>query len=399
MTASWQESLEQLRSIISKQNGLNAHDAQEAGRTLNDLGSAINLIVQNLQTTEERTRTLVSAIPVGLLICSGTGRVEAANPTSLALFRCGYADELRGRELKQLFQPDKASPHSIDEIVDWRLAQTTEVSAISVHGQSFPAMISVHRFATPGESRLLVTVEDITERKALERLKEEFVSMLSHDLKTPLTSIRLFMDLVASGRYEQDLESMRKRARGLEQESLRLITMVNSLLEIHKMESSGLEMFFDIEPCAQLVKQSLQSVEPIAEENSIGIVISEIDKRLHVKADAHYIVQVMVNLLSNAIKFSPPGREVNLKIEATEQLVKFIIRDEGPGIRPEFRNRMFNRFEQSDRTEDRLKGGSGLGLAIAKAIVEQHGGTIDVESEQGKGSAFFFTLQRVDLDI
>jgi PAS domain S-box-containing protein len=342
---------------------------------------------------------LISAIPVGLLICSEVGLVEAANPASLALFHCRYADELKGRELAQLFQPDKSSPHQINENVDWHLAQTAEVLAKTVDGQSFPASIRAHPFATPGVSRLLVTVEDITERKKLERLKEEFISMLSHDLRTPLTSIRLFMDLVASGGYEQDLGAMRKRARGMEQESLRLLNMVNCLLEVHKLESTGLEMFFDIVPCQQLIKQSLQSVEPVAEERSIGIVIQEIDRRLHVKADAHYIVQVLVNLLSNAIKFSPSGKQVKVEVEATEQLIKFIISDEGPGISAEFRKRMFNRFEQSDISEDRLKGGSGLGLAIAKAIVEQHGGTIDVHSEEGLGTTFFFTLQRIDLDI
>lgn len=400
VTSTWQELIARLTSIIERTgNGLDGQLASEARMLIESLDKNFQLIKQTLQITEERTRTMVGALPVGILICSKAGTVEAANPAALQLFRCRGSETLRGRELSQLFQSKGAPLQLTGDYIDETSSPAMEVIAQSIEEHSFPAEILIRPFLTPGTHRLLVVVEDITDRREIERLKEEFVSMLSHDLRTPVTSLRLFMDMIASGRYENDLKAMKEKARGMEQESTRLLNMISSLLDLHKLESRGLEMFFDIVPCNQVIRQSIQSVAGVAEERGVSIDAKVLDKGIHVKADAHYIVQVLVNLLSNAIKFSPPGDQIKVQAETTGNFVRFSIKDRGRGISEEFRQRMFNRFEQARISEDRLKGGSGLGLAICKAIVEQHGGAIGVESEEGSGSCFWFTLEKVDLEL
>lgn len=400
----WQDQLAQLSKLVEKSVGNFdvERDRADARRAVSLLGEQIEEIVRNLQITEDRARTLVSAIPVGLLICSQAGKCEAANPAALALFKCKYADELRGRIMSELFTIDGAALQAISgssETPDWTRLNATEVDAHKVDDTTFPAEIVVRPFATPGAPRLLVVVEDVTARHEIERLKEEFVSMLSHDLRMPLTSLRLFMELVAAGRYDADPERLRIKARAMEEEAVRLLSMVNNLLDMHRLETRGLDMFFDVVPCSEILRQSVQSVETLAENRKIQVATKMFDKQMHVRADVQYVVQVLVNLLSNAIKFSPPDKSVELSVERQGRLVKFTVKDEGRGISPEFRERMFNRFEQARLAEDRLKGGSGLGLAISKAIVEQHGGTIGVDSEEGKGSSFWFTLEHMDLDI
>jgi signal transduction histidine kinase len=400
VTSPWQDQIARLTSIIEHPGtGLTGQSASDARALIDSLNKNILQLSQNLQITEERTRTMIGALPIGLLICSKAGKVEAANPASLKLFRCKNSEDLRGRDLSQLFRLNGASLDLTRDYLDKIDSPATEVLAQTYYGQTFPADILIRPFATPGAPRLLVVVEDVTSRREIERLKEEFVSMLSHDLRTPLTSLRLFMDMIASGRYEHDLKAMREKARGMEEESVRLLNMVNSLLDMHKLESHGLEMFFDIVPCAQLIRQSIQSIETVAQQRNISIRTMTVDKTLHVNADEHYIVQVLVNLLSNAIKFSTPGQHIHVQVEPEGSLVKFSVKDKGPGISEEFRQRMFNRFEQARVSDARIKGGTGLGLAICKAIVEQHGGLIGVESREGAGSSFWFTLQRVDLEV
>jgi signal transduction histidine kinase len=226
-------------------------------------------------------------------------------------------------------------------------------------------------------------------------MREDFVSMLSHDLRTPITSIQAFMTMLAEGLYDENLSGMKKKATNIERESDRLVGIINALLNVYKMEAGKLELFIDIVPCISIVDRSLQSVTGLTEKKKITITvdskgISESDT--HVRVDADYAVQVLVNLLSNSIKFSPPAEVIKITLETLDPFVKFSVTDRGPGIPAEFKTRLFNRFEQARISDARVKGGTGLGLAFARTIIDQCGGEIGVESEEGQGSTFWFTL-------
>ncbi len=242
-----------------------------------------------------------------------------------------------------------------------------------------------------------VSTDDSSKRIALDHMKSEFLAMLVNDFKTPLTSLRLYLELVASGRYDEEPELGKQKAAALERETHRLLDLVNNLLDAEKLESGSLNMFFEVVSCALIVNKSLPHIESMAAYKGIALNILEFDPMLHVKADTHYASQVLVTLMSNAIKFSPAGSHITIAVQplSDNSSVRFLVKDTGEGISDDLKKRIFNRVEQAQISDARVKGGSGLGLSIARAIVTQHGGDIDFESEHGKGTTFWFTLPRV----
>jgi signal transduction histidine kinase len=400
LNQTWQNLLSELTKIIEQpSNGLNAQSAVNARNVITQLGTSFQEIVTNAQIAEKRIRTLINVMPLGLLVCSQNDKVEAVNPNALDLFRCTQTEQMRGVTLGQLFSLEGAPYSTSKHLVDSANSTKTEVIARTFDGQTFPGDIVVCQFSSIGPTRLLVLVEDITPVKEIERLKEEFVAMLSHDLRTPLTSLRVFVDLISSGRFDSNLQELKGKARSMEQEADRLLQMINSLLDVHKLESHGLEMFVDVTPCSEIVRQSIQAIDSLVETKNIALTIGEFDKDLHVNCDLPYTVQVLINLLGNSLKFSPAGTSVSLGLEPEDGFVKFKISDRGPGIPEDLQQKIFNRFEQVDALGDRRRGGSGLGLAISKGIIEQEGGRIGVESRDGGGSVFWFTLPRVELGL
>jgi PAS domain S-box-containing protein len=251
------------------------------------------------------------------------------------------------------------------------------------------------------ENSLFCVAHDISERKEIDRLKRDFVAMVSHDLRTPLTSVQGFLSLLSVDAYGSLSESGKQSLQLTESSVTRLISLVNDLLDIEKMESGMLSL--QVESCSvdEIFKRSIESVKTIAEQKAISIE-SSVHSEPEVKADRDRITQVVVNLLGNAIKFSPEGSKVFLSSKDTDGSVEIDVRDFGRGVPTEMTQSIFNRFKQVEFIDEKKKGGSGLGLAISKAIVECHGGSIGVESfeatmvspDQG-GSRFWFRLPNV----
>lgn len=226
--------------------------------------------------------------------------------------------------------------------------------------------------------------------KQVDEMKQQFVAMVSHDLKSPLTSVSGFLSLLSQGLYGTLTEQGEKRVQLAERNVSRLIAMINDLLDIEKLESGQLELTMEIIPLEPVVERSVEAVRVFAEQNKVNLVVEPID--CNVYADGDRLIQVLVNLISNAVKFSPADSAVTISARPAEEKVELRIADQGCGIPAEYRQVIFERFRQVRKTDSTKKGGTGLGLAICKAIVEQHGGAIGVESEEGKGSTFWFTL-------
>lgn len=221
------------------------------------------------------------------------------------------------------------------------------------------------------------------------RLKQEFVAMVSHDLRTPLTSIQGFLTLLEDGAYG-DLPTKAHERTHLANRSInRLISLINDLLDMEKMEAGKLEMNIDVTPVQPIVERSIDSVQNFAEQHQVKLESERTE--FDVVADPDRIVQVLVNLLSNAIKFSPKGAPVRITTEQSDKIVEVRVIDQGPGIPAKYIDTIFERFRQLPEGAQK-KGSTGLGLAICKAIIEQHGGTIGVDTEEGKGSTFWFKL-------
>lgn len=348
-----------------------------------------------LETAEERIRTLTRVIPVGLLITTAKGRIEAVNPASLGLFKTDRYSDLIGHEFHEFFAADERIDFDAPETLLSRESAVQGVTARAADGSQFATDILFRKFVTASAAEeVLVVVADVTARQEVERLKQEFVSLISHDLRTPLTSIQCFLNLIVDGVFDANMAAVKEMAKEVETETSRLINMINSLLDIDKMEAGRLELCLESVPLQSIVTQAVRSVALLAHRRNVPIQVGPIDGELQVRADINYAIQVVVNLLSNAIKFSPSGSPIEVAVEVTEWSVKLTVTDSGPGIPKEFQERLFNRFEQARASDSRIKGGSGLGLAISKAIVDLHGGSIGMHGEEGQGSTFWFTLQR-----
>jgi signal transduction histidine kinase len=170
----------------------------------------------------------------------------------------------------------------------------------------------------------------------------------------------------------------------------RLVRLVNDILDLDRLESNKVELIKQSCDAAALMRQSVETLQPLTEKNQITLSLSS--PEIQIWAEPDRIIQTLVNLLSNAIKFSPPNSTVTLSASSLADRVLFQVKDQGRGIPADKLDTIFGRFQQVDASDSRQKGGTGLGLAICRSIVQQHGGRIWVESELGKGSTFYFTL-------
>lgn len=237
---------------------------------------------------------------------------------------------------------------------------------------------------------------DVTERQAVERMKNEFVSVVSHELRTPLTSIRGALGLVASGALGAIPARGQQMLDIAVSNTDRLVRLINDILDIERMESGKVTMTMVACDAADLMVQVRDLLQDTAERAGVTLDVAPFPARL--LADPDRIQQTMINLVGNAIKFSPQGGTVRLAAERRAGELVFRVQDQGRGIPADKVDRVFDRFFQVDSSDSREKGGTGLGLAICRTIVEQHGGRIWAESELGKGSSFYFTVPLLDHD-
>jgi signal transduction histidine kinase len=250
--------------------------------------------------------------------------------------------------------------------------------------------ISINSIQDSGQELLICNILDVTERHEVERLKQEFVSIVSHDLKTPLTAIQNSLYLLGAGSLGSLTERGQQIVNGTQEESQRLVRLVNDLLDMARMEDGRINLECAVLNTDSLVQKSIDVVATLAEKK--GIKLDVAPSHFEVLADSDRLIQVLVNFLSNAIKFAPPTSTVRIRCSQVTGAVEFRVIDQGPGIPQEAQRRIFQRFEQvakEDRTEH---GGTGLGLTICKLIVEAHGGSIGVDSQIEQGSSFWFTI-------
>jgi two-component system, OmpR family, sensor histidine kinase VicK len=232
---------------------------------------------------------------------------------------------------------------------------------------------------------------DISDRKAIEQMKDEFISVVSHELRTPLTSIHSALKILVTGKLGNLSSDGQQMLEIADDNTDRLVRLVNNVLDLQRIESGAVTM--NSQPCnvADLMVNATEAMQAMAQQNQVTLFTEPVS--IPIQADADYLVQAFTNLLSNAIKFSLPGGQVFLTAQQLpNSQLQFIIRDEGPGIPPEQLERIFERFHQVDSSDARKKGGTGLGLTICRKIIEQHGGRIWAESKVEEGSSFIFTL-------
>ncbi|HEY2931032.1 MAG TPA: PAS domain S-box protein [Acidobacteriota bacterium] len=347
-----------------------------------------------LKSSEARTRSIIENMLESLITVNESGIIESVNPASEQMF--GYRQqELVGQQLSRLIvlPPGVESQEFIKNVMQKALGRISEWEARRKNQQTFPIELVLSEFHIREGRRFVANIRDVSERREVDRLKREFVSTVSHELRTPLTSIRGSLSLLAGGALGQLPDEANEVVALAERNTIRLITLINDILDLERLESGKLEMHFETLAIESILKRSVEAVHAFGGQE--GITIQTKAAATKVFADGDRLVQVLVNLLSNAVKFSPRGSVVDITAQETSGWVEVSVIDHGRGIPATHRRVIFERFRQVEAGDSRQKGGTGLGLAICKAIIEQHGGTIGVESEEGKGSRFWFRIPSI----
>ncbi len=240
-------------------------------------------------------------------------------------------------------------------------------------------------------SALTRSMRHAIQRRSAENIKSEFISLVSHELRTPLTSIHGSLGLIAGAMSGDIPPAVAKLVDIAHKNSDRLIRLVNDILDIDRIDSG--RMYFELrgEALRPLLEHAVETNHGYAEKHGVRFVV-EPGPDVHSRVDASRFTQVVANLLSNAAKFSPSGSEVRVAASIGEGWVRISVTDQGPGIRPDFRDRIFTKFSQSDRAINRNTEGAGLGLYITKQIIEHMDGRIGFDSEPGQGATFWIEL-------
>lgn len=234
------------------------------------------------------------------------------------------------------------------------------------------------------------TYHDISREKTVDQMKTEFIAVASHELRTPMTSIKGSIDLILSG-FAGEISAETQELLEIAQNSCdRLIRLINGILDLAKIEAGQIKLNPVALDLREVAERSIRSVRSLADRSEVTLTLAQPEELPTVEADKDRIEQVVTNLLSNAIKFSPPKGEVRVELKTESDWVKCSVVDQGPGIQPEDLERVFGKFQQVG--DARRKGGTGLGLAITQALVHEHKGRIWVESTVNEGSRFNFVL-------
>lgn len=243
---------------------------------------------------------------------------------------------------------------------------------------------------SPEKRVYFCVVHDVSELRAVEKLKQHFLSVASHDLRAPLSAVSINVSMLLEGRKGALSEGAIKELNRVQVSANRLTELVGELLELEKLEAGKLNLDLTAVSASDVCEAAKELLFGLAQKNSVTLKGPSGDALI--LAEEKRMVQMIANLMSNAIKFSPAGSTVSISIVKGDKLAEIRISDQGPGISPEDRSLLFEKFKQTRTAETVSAKGTGLGLAIVRALAQSHGGDVGVESEIGKGSTFFVRI-------
>lgn len=350
----------------------------------NTMTSQLRSQFESLRGEREKLSAVLSRMTDGMAILDDQGSVIMLNPAAEHIFGIreeqalghSVAEVFRHHQLFDLWQRCRESGQSDAVTVEIGLERTYLQAVATPLGESL-------------RGSTLLLFQDLTRLRRLETVRRDFVANISHELRTPLASLQSLAETLHDGAME-DPAAARRFLDLMQTEIDTLNQTVRELLELSQIESGEVPLTLQPADPAALWSSAAQRLRMLAERSGLTLTNDTKENLPPVSADSDRTEQVMMNLIHNAVKFTPAGGTITVNAQALDREVQFAIRDTGVGISAEDLPRIFERFYKADKS--RSGGGTGLGLSIARHIIEGHGGRIWVESREGKGSTFFFTL-------
>lgn len=390
-----QQLLEEYTAINEELTAAN-EELAATNEELHESQESHSLMNQNLVESESRFRNLVMEAPVAICILKGEQlQLEMINAEGLNIF--GKDGSILGRSLKEALPEPGARPLILMLKEVYRSGQPfsgNEMAAAFDHEGSvksgYYSFICKPIVVEDGSvNALMVVATDVTERKKDEQRKNDFIGMVSHELKTPLTSLKGYAQILyARAQKAEDQFSLHSLGKVNDQVK-KMTELINGFLNISRLESGKIqlnkqEFYFD-----DLVNENIEEAEIVMATHRI---IFQPCERLRVYADREKVSSVVANLISNAIKYSPGKAQIEVSCQVIDEEIRFSVKDWGLGVRKEDQAKLFDRFYRVESRETQLISGFGIGLYLSAEIIERHGGRIWVESEGSAGSTFFFQL-------
>ncbi len=375
-------------------------------RTFNRMSQELDARMKQLGQTGARQSTVLGGMIEGVIAVDERQRIVLANRAAgeLFAFRPSVAE---GRPLLEVVRN-----HALHEAVTAALAtcqpQRLETKPGVQHAAAGVQQVDIHVQPLPGEPcpGVVLVMHDTTELRRLESLRRDFIANVSHELKTPLSSIKAYSETLRNGALD-DRETSHRFLGRIEEQADRLHHLIIDMLMLARLESD--QQVFEIVSVdvPQVVANCLEDRRPSAEARKIRLAVAHDQAPCRVRADREGLREILDNLIDNAIKYTPAGGEVRVSWQVSSEergarseepdinagpVVRISVRDTGIGIKPEDQRRVFERFYRVDKARSRELGGTGLGLAIVKHLAQSFDGKVRVESEPGKGSTFTVEL-------
>jgi two-component system phosphate regulon sensor histidine kinase PhoR len=362
----------------------------ELGETLNQMSVELSEKIAEISEDRAQLHSVLSSMIEGVLAVDDQGKVLLVNEALSKMFQLNAS--LGGRPHYEVIRHHELNEF-IREVLTTAEEKRKEISFIHPWQRDFMILSAVVREHRKGGVFAIFSFQDITELKRLEKVRKDFVANVSHELRTPLTSIKGFVEALQDGAINNPEQSSRFLAI-ISQHADRMNKIISDLLQLSQIESKEFDL--KIEPFAlkEPVEEVVYSLKRSADQKSQTIEINLHSEGQKVLGDKYRINQALTNLVDNAVKYTPEKGKIRIESRDKGETVEILVADNGIGIPQNDLPRIFERFYTVDKGRSRELGGTGLGLSIVRHIIEAHGGTVNVQSQLGKGSQFSFTLKK-----
>ncbi|MFH0828428.1 MAG: ATP-binding protein [Candidatus Omnitrophota bacterium] len=349
----------------------------------------VNSKIAQLEKEKSHVQAILDSMIEGVIALDGGARIAAVNPAAAKIFQIADNQAI-GRFFLEVI-PNNAIYEIITEVLGNGEFLSRELDLVWPARRIFQVNASPI-FEGDEVSGCLLVIHDITEMRRLEAIRSDFVANVSHELKTPLTSIKGFVETLLDGAWK-DKENAPRFLEIIHGHTERLNNLINDLLELSFLESGEMKLDKNEFDFKELADKTLLNFKARLNEKNISAG-NKIPPGTKVNADSGKLEQALANLIDNAIKFSPEKSSINVYSESLDNRLKVIVEDFGPGIPAKHLPRLFERFYRVDKARSSELGGTGLGLSIVKHLIELHKGTVGVESVEGLGSKFWFIIPK-----